>query len=30
LSQAAVKAIIDAGGDISRLEEGGLLSLEVE
>jgi hypothetical protein len=30
LSQAAMKAVIDAGGDVTRLEEGGLLSLEVE
>ncbi|KAF2275362.1 uncharacterized protein EI97DRAFT_379180 [Westerdykella ornata] len=30
LSQAAMKAVIEAWGDISRLEEGGLLSLEVE
>jgi hypothetical protein len=25
-----MKAVIDAGGDIKRLEENGLLSLEVE
>ncbi|KAF2022417.1 hypothetical protein BU24DRAFT_458274 [Aaosphaeria arxii CBS 175.79] len=27
LSQAAVKAVIEAGGDLARLEEGGLLNL---
>jgi len=30
LSQVAMQAIIDAGGDVRKLEEGGLLSLEVE
>ena len=30
LSQAAMKAVIEAGGDIRGLEEGGLLSLGVE
>lgn len=28
LSQAAVKAVMDAGGDLTRLEEGGLLTME--
>lgn len=30
ISQVAMQAIIDAGGDVRKLEEGGLLSLEVE